>query len=145
MEWVGFFIFKTKDWQSFYDSSVRQVSICIIFLKSHQKFFVFNLNLKFFFSFRDFYFSNSTKFTVLSQNCGFKRQTGVAGIEPAHMVLKTTVLPLNYTPFVFVCIDRIRGLSPSVVSYSKILSTFHLLELLRISLTATFPFSVDFF
>ena len=67
--------------------------------------------------------------------------TRVAGIEPTHMVLKTTVLPLNYTPLEIVnSLDShqlwltIPQLSFTVVIWA-----------LEISLTATASFSVDMF
>ena len=43
--------------------------------------------------------------------------TRVAGIEPTHVVLKTTVLPLNYTPLLRI------GLSPATVRSSNICHT----------------------
>ena len=39
-------------------------------------------------------------------------KTRTAGIEPAHAVLKTAVLPLNYAPFFYVFETEFTGLAP---------------------------------
>lgn len=48
--------------------------------------------------------------------------TRVAGIEPTHVVLKTTVLPLNYTPLMqirLLLVCKYIGLAPATVGISK--------------------------
>ena len=58
-----------------------------------------------FLTFRDFFFLKLIRVFFLKIFFLFKRlnflicaKTGIAGIEPTRMILKTIVLPLNYTP-----------------------------------------------
>ena len=47
--------------------------------------------------------------------------TRIAGIEPTLMILKTTVLPLNYTPIFFDFANlELKGLLPASVELSRV-------------------------
>ena len=75
-------------------------------------------------------------------SCGdkiIKLNARKAGFEPTRMILKTTVLPLNYIPLLTL---NYRTLTALVI-YSKILFSEKLVGF-WFSLTATGPSSVDF-
>lgn len=63
-------------------------------------------------------------------------KTRIAGIEPAHVILKTTVLPLNYIPLKT---PRYWTLT-TTVTYSIVLLSGNLCQVICISLTATLQF-----
>lgn len=92
-----------------------------------------------FFFFKGLFLLKRKRFNWFWEN----NKTRVAGIEPTHAALKAAVLPLNYTPFTDhqdyrTCTFFGHCFNNIIWSFSTELWAY------RISLTATFPFSVDF-